>query len=210
MYYSRVKEPPQVPAVGRVLVRCFYCSKRENRRCKGGCQREREAEQRRGRQKQAPRRARSQGVQKCTWMLNLLRDRGLSGQSAAAAHLTHNLDAAFHLVEVRISKSHEVRISKRLQPLFSGEVPRGTRIVDACRSEIGEKKRENACRFGAEFSKTWKAGGSAKTAVNMFLGRVRNSVSENFIIHREWFPDSNKTDGSSSKSLTVQFSIRIK
>ncbi|KAJ7920684.1 hypothetical protein B0H13DRAFT_2268169 [Mycena leptocephala] len=93
-------------------------------------------------------------------------------QPAAAAHLTHNLDVAFHLVEVRTGKG--------LQLLFSGEVPQGTRgavteefrrIVDACRSEIGEKKRENACRLGADFSKAWKAGGSAKTAVNMFLER---------------------------------------
>jgi hypothetical protein len=93
-------------------------------------------------------------------------------QPAAAAHVTHNLDAAFHLVEVRTGKG--------LQPLFSGQVPQGTReavveefrqIFDACRSEVGEKKRENARRMSAEFSKAWETGGSAKTTINMFLER---------------------------------------
>ncbi|KAF7342108.1 Glycosyltransferase family 1 protein [Mycena venus] len=93
-------------------------------------------------------------------------------QPAATAHLTHNLDVAFHLVEVRTGKG--------LQPLFSGQVPKGTReavreelerTIDACRSEIGEKKREKAYRLKTEFSTAWEIGGSAKTGINTFLER---------------------------------------
>ncbi|KAJ6562501.1 hypothetical protein B0H19DRAFT_1375565 [Mycena capillaripes] len=94
-------------------------------------------------------------------------------QPAATAHLTQNLDAAFHLIEVRTGKG--------LQPLFSGQVPQGTRqavgeefrrTIDACRSDAGERKRKNARRLGTELSKAWEGGGSAKIAINMFLERI--------------------------------------
>ncbi|KAJ7121048.1 hypothetical protein C8R44DRAFT_787263 [Mycena epipterygia] len=93
-------------------------------------------------------------------------------QPAAAAHLTHVLDVAFHLVEVRTGKG--------LQRLFSGQVPRGTReavgdefrrTFDECRSEVGEKKRGNACRLKNEFSEAWKEEGSARVAISDFFGR---------------------------------------
>ncbi|KAJ7121030.1 UDP-Glycosyltransferase/glycogen phosphorylase [Mycena epipterygia] len=96
-------------------------------------------------------------------------------QPTAAAHLTHVVDVAFQVVEVRTGKG--------LQPLFNGQVPRGTReavreefrrTFDKCRSEVGEKKRRNARRLRNAFSEAWMEGGSARVAINEFLGRSVN------------------------------------
>lgn len=93
-------------------------------------------------------------------------------QPAAAVHLSHNLDVAFHLVEVRTGKG--------LRPLFSGQVPQGTReavgdefrrTLDACRGDVGKRKRVNARRLGTDLAKAWEEGGSGRKAMNVFLER---------------------------------------
>ncbi|KAJ6591295.1 hypothetical protein DFH09DRAFT_1420435, partial [Mycena vulgaris] len=93
-------------------------------------------------------------------------------QPAAAAHLTQTLDAAFHLVEVRTGKG--------LRPLFSGQVPRGTReavgaefrrTIEECRGAVGERKRKNAGRVRVEFAKAWEEGGTARIAIHIFCKR---------------------------------------
>ncbi|KAJ7868679.1 hypothetical protein B0H13DRAFT_2558393 [Mycena leptocephala] len=93
-------------------------------------------------------------------------------QPFAAAHLSENLNVAFHLMEVRTAKG--------LLPLHNGRVPRGTReaagaefreIVDLCRGEVGMEKRKNALRMRAEFVGAWAAGGSSMMALNEFFAK---------------------------------------
>ncbi|KAJ7894070.1 hypothetical protein B0H13DRAFT_2036917 [Mycena leptocephala] len=93
-------------------------------------------------------------------------------QPFVAAHLSENLDVAFHLMEVRTAKG--------LLPLHNGRVPRGTReavraefrqIVDLCRGEVGMEKRKNALRMRAEFAGAWAVGGSSMMALNEFFAK---------------------------------------
>ncbi|KAJ6562256.1 hypothetical protein B0H19DRAFT_1143960 [Mycena capillaripes] len=91
-------------------------------------------------------------------------------QPIAAAHISQNLNVAFHLMEVRTAKG--------LQPLHSGYVPRGTcdamqaefrEVIDHCRGEVGKEKRRNAQRMQVEMANAWAAGGSGILAINKFF-----------------------------------------
>ncbi|KAJ7258928.1 UDP-Glycosyltransferase/glycogen phosphorylase [Mycena rebaudengoi] len=94
-------------------------------------------------------------------------------QPEAALHLTHNLNVAFNLIEVRTGKGQ--------LPLLSGRVPQGTRaavgseirgVIDDCRGSVGEEKRRNAQRMRAEYARAWEEGGSSRAAVGTLLKRV--------------------------------------
>jgi hypothetical protein len=91
-------------------------------------------------------------------------------QPVAAMHLVHTLNVAFPLLEIRTGKG--------LQPLHSGQVPKGTHaarcaefreIIDRCRGADGIEKRRNAERIRGELAKAWGRGGSAVLAVNKFF-----------------------------------------
>ncbi|KAF7342294.1 Glycosyltransferase family 1 protein [Mycena venus] len=93
-------------------------------------------------------------------------------QPIAAAHLSRNLNVAFHLMEVRTAKG--------LQPLHNGYVPRGTReamrtefreVLDQCRGEAGNEKRRNAQKMQVEMGNAWTAGGSAVKAMEEFFAQ---------------------------------------
>ncbi|KAJ7628723.1 hypothetical protein FB45DRAFT_1059434 [Roridomyces roridus] len=92
-------------------------------------------------------------------------------QPTAAATLTHSLDCAFHLVQVRTG-------SKGLLPLLDGRTPVGTRdavgtelrsVFEECRGETGRRKRANAGRLQCEFAATWEESGDAKRELESFL-----------------------------------------
>jgi hypothetical protein len=94
-------------------------------------------------------------------------------QPEAVLHLTHNLNVAFHLIEIRTGKGK--------LPLLSGKVPQGTRaavgaefrsVIDDFRGSVGEEKRQNAQRMKDEFVRAWEEGGSTRTAIGAFLNRV--------------------------------------
>ncbi|KAJ7265620.1 hypothetical protein C8J57DRAFT_390312 [Mycena rebaudengoi] len=91
-------------------------------------------------------------------------------QPEAALHLTHSLNVAFHLIEIRTGKGK--------LPLLSGKVPQGTRaavgaefrsLIDDFRGSVGEEKKRNAQRMKAEYARAWEEGGSARAAVGAFL-----------------------------------------
>ncbi|KAJ7210324.1 hypothetical protein GGX14DRAFT_625273 [Mycena pura] len=92
-------------------------------------------------------------------------------QPAAAKHLTHNLNVAFELVEVRTGLG--------MKPSYgSDKVPEGTReavgreiraVVVDCRGETGKEKRKNAERLRAELLEAWSVGGPA---IGDFLGSL--------------------------------------
>ncbi|KAJ7242110.1 hypothetical protein C8J57DRAFT_1477611 [Mycena rebaudengoi] len=94
-------------------------------------------------------------------------------QPEAALHLTHNLNVAFHLIEIRTGKGK--------LPLLNGKVPQGTRaavgaefrsVVDDFRGSVGEEKKRNAQRMKVEYARAWEEGGSARAAVDALLKRV--------------------------------------
>ncbi|KAJ7210379.1 hypothetical protein GGX14DRAFT_550973 [Mycena pura] len=97
-------------------------------------------------------------------------------QPAAAKHLTHNLNVAFELVEVRTGLG--------MKPSYgSDKVPEGTReavgreiraVVADCRGETGKEKRKNAERLRAELLEAWSVGGPAKCAIGDFLGSLHH------------------------------------
>ncbi|KAK6988581.1 glycosyltransferase family 1 protein [Favolaschia claudopus] len=107
-------------------------------------------------------------------------------QPIAALHLTHNVGAAFHLLEIRTGKG--------LQPLYSrdhggaGYAPKGTReamrmefraLFDSCRgSEVGEgeEKRRKARTMQEELLKAWMSGGAAVGAMSEFFGDYLDSA----------------------------------
>jgi hypothetical protein len=91
-------------------------------------------------------------------------------QPIAAVHLSQNLNVAFHLMEVRSGTG--------LQPLHNGYAPQGTRaamqvefrdIIDQCRSDVGNEKRQNARKIQAELANAWNTGGSASLAIKDFF-----------------------------------------
>ncbi|KAJ7291005.1 hypothetical protein C8J57DRAFT_1586329 [Mycena rebaudengoi] len=93
-------------------------------------------------------------------------------QPEAALYLTHNLNVAFHLIEIRTGKGK--------LPLLSGKVPQGTRaavgaefrsVIDDFRGSVGEEKKRNAQRMKVEYARAWE-GGSARAAVDALLKRV--------------------------------------
>ncbi|KAJ7474291.1 UDP-Glycosyltransferase/glycogen phosphorylase, partial [Mycena latifolia] len=91
-------------------------------------------------------------------------------QPIAAAHLSENLNVAFHLIEVRSAKG--------LQPLRSGRVPVGStealraefrEIIDQCRGEPGTEKRDNAQRMQDALAEAASETGSSRVAIRAFL-----------------------------------------
>lgn len=94
----------------------------------------------------------------------------MGDQPIAAMHLLHNLNVAFHLLQIRTGTG--------LQPLYGGEVPVGTRVamraefkqtLDDCRGEVGKEKRRNAERMRVELESAWAAGGSSAQAIEEFM-----------------------------------------
>ncbi|KAJ7473185.1 hypothetical protein B0H11DRAFT_2037540 [Mycena galericulata] len=91
-------------------------------------------------------------------------------QPIAAAHLTENLNVAFHLIEVRTGHG--------LRPMHNGRVPRGTReaysaefreTLDKCRGKQGIEKRQNALRIKHELAGAWVEGGSSQMTIQEFI-----------------------------------------
>ncbi|KAJ7242105.1 hypothetical protein C8J57DRAFT_1726485 [Mycena rebaudengoi] len=101
-------------------------------------------------------------------------------QPDAALHLTHNLNVAFHLIEIRTGKGK--------LPLLSGKVPQGTRaavgaefrsVIDDFRGNVGEEKKRNAQRMKVEYARAWEDGGSARAAVDALLKRPTRCALSN-------------------------------
>ncbi|KAJ7671650.1 UDP-Glycosyltransferase/glycogen phosphorylase [Mycena polygramma] len=92
-------------------------------------------------------------------------------QPAAAKHLTHNLNVAFELMEVRTGLGLKA-------PYGSNKAPRGTReavgieireIIHQARGDVGEEKRKNVEQLKQELNKAWNDDGAAKCALKAFL-----------------------------------------
>lgn len=97
-------------------------------------------------------------------------------QPTNTLHVTHNLDIAYELFEVRTGPDAS-------RPIFTlGRAPRGT--LDAVRTEAcavlgrafgadGERKRANVQRMKADVLAAWAEGGSASEAVRSLVGAFK-------------------------------------
>ena len=98
----------------------------------------------------------------------------VADQPTSAAHLTENLNVAFELFQVRTG-------GNGLKPLArNGIAAEGTReavgieirqIIDLCRSEKGQEKRNNAEKLKVKFAETWEEDGKGRQEIRRFLHR---------------------------------------
>ena len=99
-------------------------------------------------------------------------------RSAAAAHLSENLNVAFELFQVRTGNG--------LKPLArNGLAAKGTReavgieirqTIDLCRSEKGRVMRSNAEKIKEKFAKAWEDDGAARQEIRNFLHKYASAL----------------------------------